>query len=75
LRVLLRREGWKVNIKCVSHLYKLEGSGAQTKKRKKRASHLGVIPNLPDAAERAPENKHRPHSSIGSSPRPSSLPP
>jgi putative transposase len=41
--VLLRREGWKVNIKCVYRLYKLEGLGVRTKKRKKRASHLRIV--------------------------------
>jgi len=40
IHVLLRREGWKVNIKRVYRLYKLEGLGVRTKKRKKRGSHL-----------------------------------
>ncbi len=39
LHVLLRREGWRVNIKRVYRLYKLEGLGVRTKKRKKRGSH------------------------------------
>jgi putative transposase len=47
LHVLLRREGWKVNIKRVYRLYKLEGLGVRTKKRKKRASHLRVVPHAP----------------------------
>jgi putative transposase len=47
LHVLLRREGWKVNIKRVYRLYKLEGLEVRTKKRRKRASHLRVIPPTP----------------------------
>jgi len=43
LHVLLRREGWKVNIKRVYRLYKLEGLEVRTKKRHKRASHLRVV--------------------------------
>jgi putative transposase len=43
LHILLRREGWKVNIKRVYRLYKLEGLGLSRKKRKKRASHLRVV--------------------------------
>ena len=45
LHVLLRREGWTVNIKRVYRLYKLEGLGVRTKKRKKRGSHLRVVPD------------------------------
>lgn len=44
LHILLRREGWKVNIKRVHRLYKLEGLEVRTKKRRKRASHLRVVP-------------------------------
>jgi putative transposase len=47
LHVLLRREGWKVNIKRIYRLYKLEGLGVRTKKRKKRGSHLRVVPHAP----------------------------
>jgi len=47
LHVLLRREGWKVNAKRVYRLYKLEGLGVRTKKRKKRGSHLRVVPSPP----------------------------
>lgn len=50
LHVLLRREGWKVNIKRVYRLYKLEGLGVRTKKRKKRGSHLRVVPHPPTRA-------------------------
>jgi putative transposase len=45
LHVLLRREGWKINIKRVYRLYKLEGLGVSRKKRKKRGSHMRVVPN------------------------------
>jgi len=47
LHVLLRREGSKVNAKRVYRLYKLEGLSVRTKKRKKRGSHLRVVPSLP----------------------------
>jgi putative transposase len=50
IHVLLRREGWKVNIKRVYRLYKLEGLGVRTKKRKKRGSHLRVVPAAPTRA-------------------------
>ncbi len=50
LHVLLRREGWMVNIKRVYRLYKLEGLEVRTKKRRKRASHLRVVPPAPTAA-------------------------
>jgi len=40
LHVLLRREGWQVNIKRVYRLYKLENLGVERKKRKKRGSTL-----------------------------------
>lgn len=47
LHVLLRREGWKVNIKRVYRLYKLENLGVERRKRKKRGSVLRVVPDLP----------------------------
>ena len=47
LHVLLRREGWRVNAKRVYRLYKLEGLSVRTKKRKKRGSHLRVVPGPP----------------------------
>ncbi|GEJ58430.1 hypothetical protein AMYX_31710 [Anaeromyxobacter diazotrophicus] len=43
LHTMLRREGWTVNQKRVYRLYRMEGLGVRTKKRKKRASHLRVI--------------------------------
>lgn len=49
LHVLLRREGWAVNAKRVYRLYKLEGLAVRTRKRKKRASHLRVMPIAPVA--------------------------
>ena len=39
--------GMKVNIKRVHRLYKLEGLGVRTKKRKKRASHLRIVSSPP----------------------------
>jgi transposase InsO family protein len=47
LRVLLRREGWKVNHKRV---YRLEGLRVRTKKRKRRGSHLRIITSPPTRA-------------------------
>jgi putative transposase len=49
LTVLLQREGWHVNHKRVYRLYRAEGLSMRTKKRKKRASHLRVVPALPTA--------------------------
>ena len=47
LTVLLQREGWAVNHKRVYRLYRQEELGVRTKKRKKRSSHLRVIPAAP----------------------------
>ena len=49
LHLLLRREGWKANKKRTYRLYREEGLSVRTKKRKKRASHLRVVPALPAA--------------------------
>jgi putative transposase len=49
LAVLLQREGWPVNHKRIYRLYQREGLGVRTKKRKKRASHLRVVPPAPTA--------------------------
>jgi putative transposase len=49
LHILLRREGWHVNIKRVYRLYKLEGLEVRTKKHRKRARHLRVVPPVPTA--------------------------
>lgn len=48
IQVLLRREGWRVNHKLVYRLYRQDGLGVRTKRRKKRASHTRVP--LPAAA-------------------------
>jgi putative transposase len=42
-----RREGWAVNHKRVYRLYRLEGLSVRTKNRKKRASHMRVVPAAP----------------------------
>jgi len=47
LHLLLRREGWKANKKRTYRLYREEGLSVRTKKRKKRASHMRVVPALP----------------------------
>jgi putative transposase len=49
LHLLLRREGWKANKKRTYRLYREEGLSVRTKKRRKRASHLRVVPALPAA--------------------------
>jgi putative transposase len=41
--VLLRREGWSVNLKRVYRLYTEEGLSVRTKKRRKRPSHLRLV--------------------------------
>ena len=50
LTVLLQREGWAVNHKRVYKLYQRENLGVRTKKRKKRASHLRIVPPAPTGA-------------------------
>ncbi len=47
LAILLRREGWRVNHKRVYRLYGEEQLAVRTRRRKKRASHLRVVPLRP----------------------------
>ena len=47
LHVLLRREGWRVNKKRVHRLYREEGLAVRLTRRRKRASHLRVMPPSP----------------------------
>lgn len=44
LYIMLRREGWQVNHKRIGRLCRLMGLGIQTKRRRKCASHLRVVP-------------------------------
>jgi len=44
LYVLLRREGWMINLKRVRCLYNLEGLSLRLKKTKKRVSALRIVP-------------------------------
>jgi putative transposase len=44
LHILLRREGWRVNHKRVYRLYREEGLGIRTKRRRKRVSAPRVLP-------------------------------
>ena len=44
LHVLLRREGWIINLKRVRRLYNLEGLSLRLKKPKKRVSALRIVP-------------------------------
>src|SRR5215470_630939 len=47
LHILLRREGWPVNHKRVYRLYGEEQLAVRTKRRRKRASQLRVVPTRP----------------------------
>lgn len=47
LHVLLRREGWVVNRKRVHRIYREEGLTVRLPRRRKRASHLRVVPPRP----------------------------
>jgi putative transposase len=49
LHVLLRREGWQINVKRVYRLYRLEGLSLRLKTRKKRVSTPRAIPTPPQA--------------------------
>lgn len=44
LHVLLRREGWVINKKRVHRIYREEGLTVRLTRRRKRASHLRVVP-------------------------------
>jgi len=48
LHILLRRQGWQVNVKRIWRLYKEENLMLRTKRRKKRASHLRAAPPPPE---------------------------
>ena len=47
LHVMLRREGWVVNKKRVHRIYREEGLMVRLRRRRKRASHLRVVPPQP----------------------------
>jgi putative transposase len=47
LQVLLRREGWRVNLKRVLRLYRDEGLLVRTKRRRKIAAQLRTAPPAP----------------------------
>jgi putative transposase len=44
---MLRREGWRINRKRVHRLYREEGLAVRLARRRKRASHLRVVPPSP----------------------------
>lgn len=44
---MLRREGWRINRKRVHRLYREEGLAVRLTRRRKRASHLRVVPPSP----------------------------
>ena len=44
VHVMLLREGWQLNHKRTYRIYRQEGLSVRTKKRKKRGSHLRVVP-------------------------------
>jgi putative transposase len=50
LHVLLRREGWVINKKRVHRLYREEGLTVRLTRRRKRASHLRIVPPPPQQA-------------------------
>jgi putative transposase len=50
LHVLPRREGWRINKKRVHRLYREEGLTVRLVRRRKRASHLRVVPPPPQQA-------------------------
>ena len=52
LYLLLRREGWLVNHKRVERLYREEGLSLRRRRRRKRLSHLRVVRQAPEAANR-----------------------
>jgi putative transposase len=47
LHVMLRREGWVVNRKRVHRIYREEGLTVRLTHRRKRTSHLRVVPPRP----------------------------
>lgn len=47
LHVMLRREGWRVNKKRIHRLYRDEGLTVRLQRRRKRASHLRIVPPMP----------------------------
>lgn len=47
LHVMLRREGWVVNRKRVHRIYREEGLSVRLTHRRKRVSHLRVVPPAP----------------------------
>jgi len=47
LHVMLRREGWVVNRKRVHRIYREEGLAVRLVSRRKRASHLRIVPLRP----------------------------
>lgn len=53
VHVMLRREGWRVNMKRVRRLYRLEG--LQLRHRLRRRKHASVHRGIPPAASRAHE--------------------
>ena len=53
VHVLLRREGWAVNMKRVRRLYRLEG--LQLRHRVRRRKHMSLHRGIPPAATRAHE--------------------
>ncbi|RZU48111.1 putative transposase [Fluviicoccus keumensis] len=47
LHALLRREGWHINHKRVERVYREEGLSLRLRKRRKRPSHLRIVPPSP----------------------------
>ena len=52
--ILLRREGWQVNVKCVARLYRKEGLAIRTKTpRRRRAAVIRETPAMPTATNQS----------------------
>lgn len=50
IHVMLLRDGWMINKKRVYRIYREEGLMVRTKQRRKRASHLRILPPSPQEA-------------------------
>jgi putative transposase len=47
LHILLRREGWVVNLKRMNRIHREEGRTVRLRRRRNQASHLPLVPSQP----------------------------